>query len=100
MVKHIVMWKLYDSAEGFTKAENARRMKQELEKLKAGIPAIQYLEAGINVNDSEDAFDVVLYAEFESREALATYQRHPEHVRFKEFIDGIRSEKRVVDYEV
>ena len=35
MVKHIIMWKLYDFAEGFSKEENAQRMKQQLEELAA-----------------------------------------------------------------
>jgi hypothetical protein len=33
MVKHIIMWRLRDSAEGFSKAKNAQRMKQQLEEL-------------------------------------------------------------------
>ena len=100
MVKHIIMWKLYDFAEGFSKAENAQRMKQRLEELGRRIPQIQYLEVGINVNNSPDAFDVVMYSEFESLQDLQAYQDHPAHLEFKGFVSGIRSEKRVVDYRV
>ena len=100
MVKHIIMWKLYDFAEGFSKAENAQRMKQQLEELGRRIQEIQCLEVGINVNNSPDAFDVVLYSEFESLQDLQTYQNHQAHLEFKEFVSGIRSEKRVVDYRV
>jgi quinol monooxygenase YgiN len=99
MVKHIIMWRLKDSAEGFSKAENAQRVKQQLEELARRIPQIKYLEVGININPSQDAFDVVLYSEFENRDDLETYQNHPAHLAFKEFISEIRTEKRLVDYE-
>ena len=99
MVKHIIMWRLRDSAEGFSKAENAQRIKQQLEELGRRIREIKYLEIGININTSQDAFDVVLYSEFENQDDLETYQNHPAHLAFKEFVGEIRTEKRLVDYE-
>lgn len=98
MVKHIVMWRLKESAEGFTKAENANRMKSWLENLKLSIPEIKRLEVGINFNPSPVAYDIVLYAEFEDKKALDVYQNHPQHVEFKELINNIRTERTVVDY--
>lgn len=100
MVKHIVMWKLFEEAEGFSKAENAQRMKQKLEELKTLIPEIKSLEVGLNFNSAPDAYDIVLYSAFENREDLQTYQDHSAHTAFKKFIQNIRSEKRVVDYDV
>ena len=99
MVKHIVMWKLYDFAAGRDKNKNALRMKQWLEELKIKIPEIQKLEVGINFNDSDDAYDIVLISEFKDQASLKSYQNHPAHIQFKKRIDSIRSEKRVVDYE-
>ena len=100
MIKHIIMWKLRDFAEGHTKAENAHRMKQRIEELGQRVQEIKCFEVGININPSPDAFDIVLYSEFETRDNLETYQNHPAHLEFKEFIGEIRSEKKVVDYEV
>jgi len=100
MVKHIIMWKLKDCAGGFSKDENAQRIKQRLEELQHRIQEIKYLEAGININDLPHAFDIVLYSEFQHRDDLAMYQNHPAHLEFKEFISGLRSDRRVVDYEV
>lgn len=100
MVKHIVMWKLHENAEGRTKAANAQLMQQWLEELKTKISAINYLEVGLNIEPNEDACDVVLYAEFDDPAALQRYQQHPEHIRFKERIANIRRDKRVVDYLV
>lgn len=100
MVKHIVMWKLYECAEGKTKNENATRIVQWLRDLKLKIPEIKFLEAGLNCNPAAEAFDVVLYSEFDNIAALETYQNHPDHIKFKQMIQNLRSEKKVVDYEV
>lgn len=100
MVKHIVMWNLKEFAEGRRKDENLQGMKDRLEALKSKISEIKILEIGINFNETEDSYDIVLYSEFENRKALNAYQKHPEHVKARDFIKNIRLEKKVVDYEV
>jgi len=100
MVKHIVMWKLKETAEGYTKDQNAERIKFALEELMKHIPQIQRLEAGINQNSSEAAFDVVLYSEFADWESLEIYQKHPKHEQYKKFIAPLRCERVVADYEI
>jgi len=101
MIKHIVMWKLKERAEGCSKLENAQKLKARLESMPKKISEIKFAEAGINFYDSDAAFDVVLYSEFENKETLKAYQAHPEHQRLiKEFLNKIRIEKKVVDYEV
>lgn len=100
MIKHIVMWRLHEFADGNSKAENARKLKDYLLALKESIPQIQRIEVGTNItaNDS-NAADVVLYSEFENRETLTAYQKHPEHQKVVQFLSKVRSEKRVVDYQ-
>jgi hypothetical protein len=44
MIKHIVMRRLKDFADGADKAENVRRMKEQLESLKTTIEEIKHLE--------------------------------------------------------
>ncbi|HIK09002.1 MAG TPA: Dabb family protein [Oscillatoriaceae cyanobacterium M33_DOE_052] len=100
MIKHIVMWRLKDEAAGFSMEENASQIKEMLENLKGVIPEILHLEVGMNVLASPAAYEVALYSEFASLEALAAYQRHPEHEKCKEFIGQITKERAVVDYEV
>jgi heme-degrading monooxygenase HmoA len=99
MVKHIVMWKLRDRAEGSEKLANAMLIKSRLESLPGKIPGILKLEIGIDISGTEDSFDVVLYSEFASREDLQSYQNHPEHRAVMPFISAVREERKVVDYE-
>ena len=98
MVKHIVMWRLKDSAAGASKEENARKLKESLEALRLVIDDIVSLEVGINFNSSPAAFDVVLYSEFRDEEGLKAYQKHPEHLKIVDFVGEIRFDRAVVDY--
>lgn len=101
MIKHIVIWKLKEHAEGKSRQENVLQLKNELESLNGKIPGLIHLEVGININkQSEDDSDVILYSEFENKQALENYYPHPEHKKIVPFAQAIRSERRVIDYEV
>ncbi len=99
MVKHIVFWKLKDEANGMSKAENAAAIKQKLEDLNGKIEGCIKLEVGFDFLHSAESADIVLYSEFESKEALDFYANHPLHKAVMPFIAEARSERRVVDYE-
>ncbi len=100
MVKHIVVWKLKEFAEGNNKNLNAQKVKELIENMRGKIPGLRYIEVGINFTIEEGCADVVLYSELDSREALNLYQSHPVHVAVKDFIKNVRSERHVIDYEV
>lgn len=100
MIKHVVMWKLKEVAEGKTKAENARIMKQLLEGLPARIDELDKAEVGINILAGDDAAicDVVLTTECKDEESLNAYAVHPDHKKVVQFISKVVEERRVVDY--
>lgn len=98
MFKHIVAWKLKDFAEGASKEENAQIAKAKLEGLQDKIKEIRFIEVGINVNDAADAYDIVLYSEFDSLEDFQHYRNHPEHLKAGDFISRVRLEGQVIDY--
>ena len=100
MLKHIVMWKLKDQAEGADKATNLRKMKEQLDACANLVPGIVKFEVAIAQPGLEATYDAVLYSEFSSREALDAYQEHPQHVALKPFIAAIRSERQCMDYEI
>lgn len=100
MIKHVVMWKLKDNAEGRSKIENLEYIKKELEVLKGEINEIKNIEVGINIVDDPGAYDLVLYSEFNSQKDLDIYQKHPSHVKIAEYIGKVRESRVVVDYEI
>ena len=100
MVKHIVMWKLKETAEGKTREENAAIIKAGLEGLKDKIDFLREVEVGVNFNNSEMAYDVVLYTIFDSKEDLDRYQNHEEHLKVATYVRKVNEARVVVDYKI
>ena len=103
MIKHIIIWRLKDSAGGRSKAENAQMIKEKLEARKGVVPGLLKVEVGIDMGPTpefpwrgEDASDVVFYSEWESRAALDAYMKNPDN----HFVRDARTERRVIDWEV
>ncbi|MFO1298694.1 MAG: Dabb family protein [Rubrivivax sp.] len=91
MIKHIVMWNVRgDDAQA--RARAALRVKAEFESLRGRVPGLLHLEVGVDESRIDYACDVVLYTEFASREALAAYAEHPEHLRDPARLPGAVSE--------
>lgn len=97
MVKHIVMWKFKDFAEGKSREENIEYVKVSLENLAGLIKEIKFIEVGANIN-ADKSYDAVLYSEFETLEDLEIYQNHPEHKKVAEYVGKVRSGRVVGDY--
>jgi hypothetical protein len=100
MVKHIVLWRLKEVAEGADKTANALIIKEKLEALQDKIPQVQKIEIGINFTTADNAADVVLYSEFASRADLDAYIVHPLHTEAGKFIRSVVAERRSADYEL
>jgi hypothetical protein len=100
MIKHVVMWRLKESAEGATKPENALRVKALLDACAGVTPGMHSLEVGVDVGLDGAPWDVVLVAEFDDRAAVDAYQDHPVHQAAKSFIAKVRELRAAVDYEV
>ncbi|MCX6672688.1 MAG: Dabb family protein [Methanothrix sp.] len=98
MIKHIVMFKLKEWAEGGDRSTNIKALKAKLEALPAQIGEIKSFEVGLNFIEANVAYDLVLVSEFESKEALYRYQKHPEHLQLANFVGKVCESRIVVDY--
>jgi heme-degrading monooxygenase HmoA len=99
MIKHIVMW----NVRGDTVEERQiaiDRLKSSFEKLVGHVPGLSRLEIGADISRVDYACDVVLYSEFESRDALAAYADHPAHLKARDDVKELRIARHQVDYEV
>jgi heme-degrading monooxygenase HmoA len=99
VIKHIVMWKLKDHAEGADRAANAAKMKALLEDCRDVVPGIVAFEVALAQPGLEATYDVVLYSVFADTAALDAYQHHPKHAAVKPFIGAVRLERQCMDYE-
>lgn len=98
MVRHIVMWKFKDEAEGLTKEENLLKVKAMLEALPEKIDFIRHMEVRLNENDNGKNFDAVLISEFDSIEDVKRYRVHPDHVKISQYVSLVRLDRASVDY--
>ena len=93
------MWNLKGATKE-EKGQNIRRLSQSFESLRGCIPGLIHLEIGVDQSRIDYACDVVLYSEFESLQALENYATHPEHLRVRDEVAGLRIARHQVDYAV
>jgi NAD(P)-dependent dehydrogenase (short-subunit alcohol dehydrogenase family) len=99
MLKHIVMWKFKEHAEGADKATNLLKAKALLDACAGLSPGTHRFEVAIAQPGLEATYDLVLYAEFTDAAALAAYADHPQHVALKPFIGAVREARQCMDYD-
>lgn len=97
MVKHIVMWNVKGASPGEKKA-GIKQLRAAFEGIRGKIPGMMHLEIGVDNSHVDYACDVVLYSEFESQQALDAYATHPEHLRVRNELEGLRVARHQVDY--
>ncbi|MCK9473108.1 Dabb family protein [Sulfurimonas sp.] len=94
MIVHIVMFKFKDE----NKSSNIAEVTKRLNALPELVPSLNSMEVGINFTVSQRAFDLSLYATFQTKEDLDAYAIHPEHIKVVEFIKDVTLESKIVDY--
>lgn len=100
MIKHIVMFKLKDEAEGKSREENLKEALEKLSEFKASIPELVEFEARTNSKEApQDNYDLALICDFKDIDNLNAYQVHPVHKAFGAFITPRRESRACIDYE-
>ena len=95
MVKHIVMFKLLEKTP-----ENMKRAVKSLRSLEGNIEVLKSIEVGTDFLESDRSYDIVLTAEFESKEGLQIYGAHKNHLPVVKIMGSLCSNSAAVDYEV
>jgi len=99
VIKHIVMWDVLGRSDG-ERAGNIERLRSAFEDLRGKIPGLIHLEVGVDASRVGYACDVVLYTEFDTLQSLEDYAIHPEHLRVRGELEGLRIGRHQVDYAV
>ena len=92
MVKHIVVYKL---KEDVNKDEAVAVIASCLEPLVGKIPGLLHME----IRRCFNGMDYALYSEFESKQALEDYAKHPLHLEAKEHFWNFLDSRVAADYE-
>ncbi|WP_367189494.1 Dabb family protein [Burkholderia sp. Ed8] len=97
MIRRVVMWNVAGATD-YERATARASVKTAFESLRGRIPGMTHLEVGTDLGAADHACDLILVAEFESREALDGYATHPEHARVYDALTGLRTARHQVDY--
>ncbi|VWD17664.1 Dabb family protein [Burkholderia lata] len=100
MIRHIVVWKLKESAEGATRAQNALKLKEKLEGCRDLVPGTLQIDVGVATPGLDATADIVLVSDFADKAALDAYQVHPVHQEVKKFVVAVAESRECVDYIV
>ncbi len=100
MIKHIVMFKLKEGANGKSAMENAKEAQAKAAALKDVVPSVENMEVVCNSPAADGTnYELALICDFKDMEALDAYQTHPEHVKFGAYITSVREARACIDYE-
>ena len=100
MIRHVVMWKLKENAEGKTKQENMEIIRDALFSLVSKIPQIKRMEIGFDCSFTDASMDLMLLTEFDTKEDLAFYAVHPDHVAVAAYVKKVVLTRVVLDCEI
>ena len=99
MIKHIVLIKISKLLNESQKKKAILHLRSSLDGLPKKISEINSYETGINISSSLNAYDIALVSEFKDTESLEAYRIHPDHVLVLKFINEIKENIAVLDYE-
>ena len=100
MIRHVVMWKFKEEAEGKSRLENMEIVRERLYALVPIIPEIKKMEIGFDVKHTEFSMDLMLLTEFDSLDALAAYAEHPDHLAVGVYVRAVTEKRIVLDCEI
>ncbi len=95
MIRHIVLWRLKSTDE-----MTLDTIRLALESQVGRVPGLTRIEVGRSFNTGRRAVDLALTCDFESRDALAAYHKHPLHMATRAIVDPLVAEHWISDYEL
>lgn len=97
MVRHIVAWNFANDLPEAQNTQEAEKIKREVEALKDMIPGVLSLSVHYDLLGTSNR-QLMLDSRFESADALAAYQIHPEHQRVSAYIGSLMKDRVCLDY--
>jgi hypothetical protein len=79
-------------------AENMEAAVSILRGLDGKIKSLRFIEVGVDSQETERSYDLVLTTHFDDQEGLSAYASHPTHLPVIETMRNLCSNSIVVDY--
>jgi stress responsive alpha/beta barrel protein len=94
-LQHVVLFALPKQDPG----EEARLLESAVSSWPGQIPNVRCLRLGRDLTGARSrGYDYLMYMEFEDAADLRSYQEHPAHVRFTEWLRAVGCQVLVMDY--
>lgn len=100
VLRHIVMWKFLDEAEGLTKQQNMSLVAGQLLALEGVVPELFGIEVGMDVQHSPESYDMAIIGTFRDTNGMLAYRSHPEHVKISQYMKLVTYERVTADIYV
>lgn len=99
MIKHIVMFKFLEEAQGRTKKENIEITASMLSQLMGVVPSLLSMQLEYNDPGTDSSnYDLLLITEHQDLDGLHQYIIHPEHQKVGVFMREVRESRACIDY--
>jgi len=95
MIKHVVLWRLKTNSD-----QNYEIVRAALQAQAGRIPGMLRIEIGRNFTSHRRTVDISLLCEFDTRESLAAYHKHPLHKETRMIVDPLVADHWIVDYKI
>lgn len=99
MIQHVVLFRFAATDDG-QRDRDAAELRRRLEGLVGAVPGVDVLRVRSDLGDHDGHWDAVLLSEHPTREALQEYATDPRHLEVITWVDGVVSERAVVDVEL
>ena len=100
ILKHVVMWRFLDEAEGRTKSENMKFAADNLRALVGVAPTLLALRIGEDELHSPASYDMCLICDFADLEGMLAYRDFPQHRAVSAYIGKVTYARVVSDFFV
>lgn len=98
MIKHIVFFRFTEILSDKEKRKNAKILSSIFTPLK-DLPSVKEYNIGLNISNSDFAWDLVIDSSFDSLDSLKEYSKSKEHQEAIRKGKQFAKEKSVIDYE-
>jgi hypothetical protein len=95
VITHVVLMHFKNE----NKEENLAHAHDMLFSMVGKVESLRHLEVGLNIVESDRAFDLALVTRFDDLDGLKAYADHPAHVPVKKYLASVLERSFVVDYE-
>ncbi len=94
MIKRVSLFKLQRPD-----TTDIQKVVAALLSMRGNIPSLVDIEVGVNLSESDQAYDVVLMATFQDIKSLREFEKDPFHLGVKKLVVSLKQSRVVVDYE-